>query len=127
MFGSDVWNRATNRAYLFAAAARTIRRVLADHARRRNAQKRSGGWRRLPIDHLLGCYADENLDLIELHEALERLEELNDRAAQVVTLRFFGGLTVWEVADHLGISVATAESDFRFARAWIRRAWGGGP
>lgn len=127
MFGSNLLSRAPNRAYLFAAAARAMRRILADHARRRNARKRGGGRERLPIDLLLSHYEDQGLDLVDLNEALEQLEKQNDRASQVVTLRFFGGFTVQEVADHLGISVATAESDFRFARAWIRRACEGRP
>ena len=127
MFGSNLLSQAPNRTNLFAAAAQAMRRLLADHARRRNAQKRGGGRERLPIDQLLSYYEDQKLDLVALHEALEQLEKLNDRAGQVITLRFFGGFTVEEVADHLGVSVATAESDFRFARAWIRRVWEGSP
>lgn len=127
MFGSNLLTRASNRAYLFAAAAQAMRRTLTDHARRRNAQKRGGGRERLPIDLLLSYYEDQQLDMVDLNEALEQLEKQNDRASQVVTLRFFGGFTVQEVADHLGISITTAESDFRFARAWIRRVWEGKP
>jgi RNA polymerase sigma-70 factor (ECF subfamily) len=109
-----------NRRYLYAAAAQAMRQVLVDHARRRNAGKREGNRSRVPLDHVLTGFEEQGLDVIDLHNALERLAESHPRQAQVVTLRFFGGLSVPEVVETLGVSDTTAESDWRFARAWLR-------
>jgi RNA polymerase sigma factor (TIGR02999 family) len=117
----DTFGRAPNRAYLFGAAARAMRQALVDHARERNASKRGGGRRRLSLDAVLLYFQEQDVDVLALHEALDRLAALDDRQAQVVTLRFFGGLTVPEIAAHLGVSVSTVESDFRIARAWLRQ------
>jgi RNA polymerase sigma factor (TIGR02999 family) len=118
---ADALRRAPNRAYLFGAAARAMRQVLVDHARQRNAGKRGGGQRRLPLDAVLLYFQEQRVDVLTLHEALDRLAVLDERQSQVVTLRFFGGLTVPEIAEQLGVSVSTVESDFRVARAWLRR------
>jgi RNA polymerase sigma factor (TIGR02999 family) len=117
----DVLGRAPNRAYLFGAAARAMRQILVDHARRRKAEKRGGERGRLSLDAVLLSFEERHLDVVALHEALERLAGLHERQSQVVTLRFFGGLTVEEIAGQLGVSVSTVESDFRIARAWLRQ------
>jgi RNA polymerase sigma factor (TIGR02999 family) len=117
----EALRQAPNRAYLFGAAARAMREVLVDHARRRRAEKRGAGRQRLPLDAVLLYFEEQKVDVLALHDALERLAALNERQSQVVTLRFFGGLTVPEVAEHLGVSVSTVESDFRVARAWLRQ------
>jgi RNA polymerase sigma factor (TIGR02999 family) len=109
-----------NRRYLFAAAAQAMREVLVDHARRRGAAKREVGRARVPLDEVLVAIEGQGLDVIALHEALDRLAHAHPRPAQVVTLRFFGGLPVPEVAEALGVSVTTVESDWRFARAWLK-------
>jgi RNA polymerase sigma-70 factor, ECF subfamily len=116
---------APNRAYLFAAAAVAMRRILVEHARKRRSQKRGGNRVRVPLDEVLDGYEGQNVDVIALHEALERLVQEHPRQAQVVTYRFFGGLPVPEVAEVLRISVTTAESDWRFARAWLKGQLGG--
>jgi RNA polymerase sigma factor (TIGR02999 family) len=115
-----------DRRHLYAAAAQAMRQVLVDHARRRNAGKREGHRARVPLDHMLTSFDEQGLDVIDLHQALDRLARSHPRQAQVVTLRFFGGLSVPEVVEILGVSDTTVESDWRFARAWLRGQLGGG-
>jgi RNA polymerase sigma factor (TIGR02999 family) len=109
-----------DRGCLLAAAAVAMRRVLVDHARRRNAARREGGWARRPLDEALAYFEERGLDVLALHEALDRLAGEHPRPAQVVDLRYFAGLPVPEVAEVLGVSVTTVEGDWRFARAWLR-------
>ncbi len=117
----DALSHAPNRAYLFAAAARAMRQVLVDHARERSALKRGGDRTRVPLDDVLERFEERHLDVLALDEALARLAALHPRHSEVVTLRFFGGLTVAEVAQCLGVSVGTVEADFRKASAYLRR------
>jgi RNA polymerase sigma factor (TIGR02999 family) len=105
-----------------ALAARTMRNVLVDHARRRAAAKRGGERQRVTLDEGLAFLARGELDVLALHEALERFAALDERAARVVELRFFGGLTEPEAAEALGVSLRTVEGDWRMARAWLREA-----
>lgn len=114
-----VFDEAADRSYLFASAARAMREVLIDHARRRAAGRRGGGRHRVPLDAAVDYFQSEGLDIFGVHEALDRLAELNGRQAQVMTLRYFGGLTVAEVAAALGVSTVTVERDWRVARAWL--------
>jgi RNA polymerase sigma factor (TIGR02999 family) len=114
-----------NGRYLLAAAAQAMRQVLVDHARRRRAQKRDGERARVPLDQALADFEERGLDVIALHETLEHLARAHPRQAQVVDLRFFGGLSVPEVAAALGVSDTTVEGDWRFARAWLRGRLGG--
>jgi RNA polymerase sigma factor (TIGR02999 family) len=120
LLGDAVFDKAPDRSYLFAAAARAMREVLVDHARRRAADRRGGGRHRMPLDLVVDYFEAQNLDIIAVHEALDRLTELNERQGQVMTLRYFGGLTVPEVSAALGVSVVTVERDWRLARAWLR-------
>jgi RNA polymerase sigma factor (TIGR02999 family) len=101
------------------------RQVLIDHARRRGAAKREAGRARVPLDEALVALQEQGLDVLALHEALDRLAQAHPRPAQVVTLRFFGGLSVPEVAAALAVSDTTIESDWRFARAWLKGQLGG--
>ena len=119
-------NRSADRGYFFAAAAQAMRQVLVDHARRRRAAKRDGGRRRVPLDQVLQYFDDRRLDVLALHEALDRLMTLDERQGLVVSLRFFAGLSAPEVADVLDVSVGTIEGDWRIARAWLRGQLGGG-
>ena len=96
-------------------------------ARRRRVRKREGHRARVPLDQALASFEGQSLDVIALHEALERLAQAHPRQAQVVDLRFFGGLSVPEVAEVLEVSGTTVESDWRFARAWLRGQLGGSP
>jgi len=114
------------RAHFFAVAAKAMRYVLLDHARRRRAEKRGGVMRRLSLDEtaLVAVESDENL--LALDEALTRLAASDERAARIVELRYFGGLTDEEAAAVVGVSEATAKRDLRFARAWLSAALGVG-
>jgi RNA polymerase sigma factor (TIGR02999 family) len=118
---------APDRRYLFTAIAQAVRRVLVDHTRGRGASKRPGSSTRIPLDVDLTAFDEKNVDVVALHESLERLARAHPRQAQVVELRFFGGLSVPEIADTLGVSDTTVESNWRFARAWLRGQLGGTP
>jgi RNA polymerase sigma factor (TIGR02999 family) len=116
-----VISQAPNRGYLFAAAAQAMRRVLVEHARAKAALVRGGEWQRVALDDVVDSMAAQHIDVLALHEALERLGELHPRQCQVIEMRFFGGFTYPEIAEQLGIAIATAEGDFRMARAFLRR------
>jgi RNA polymerase sigma factor (TIGR02999 family) len=107
-----------DRAHFFAVAARLIRRILIDHARRRHAEKRGGGAPRLTVENV-ALPAPQNLDVIALDDALDALAALDAAQAQVVELRFFAGLTIPETAEALQISTATVERDWITAKAWL--------
>jgi RNA polymerase sigma-70 factor, ECF subfamily len=121
LLGESVFDKAEDRNFLYASAARAMREVLIDHARRRGARRRGGGQRRVPLDSVVDYFEEQRVDVIAVHEALDRLAELNERQSQVMTLRYFGGLTVPETATALGVSVVTIERDWRLARAWLSR------
>jgi RNA polymerase sigma-70 factor (ECF subfamily) len=125
LLGGEALADVPDRRYLFAAAVRAMRQVLVDHARRRRALKRDGRRVRVPLDRALATLEERGLDVIALHEALEHLAREHPRQAQVVDLRFFGGLSIPEVAAALGVSDTTAEGDWRLARAWLRGRLGG--
>jgi RNA polymerase sigma factor (TIGR02999 family) len=117
---ADVLRRADNRAYLFGAAARALRCVLIDYARRREAGRRGGGARRVPLlDEALDRYEAKGLDLPALHEALEELRRLHPRQCQVVDEYHFGGFTLREIAGRLGVSEATVCLDLKRAQLWL--------
>ena len=109
-----------DRAHFFAMAARLMRRVLVDHARARGYPKRGGGARRVSFDEALPVAAPSS-DVVAVDEALQALERQDPRKAHVVELRFFGGLSVDETAEALGVSPQTVMRDWRLAKAWIRR------
>ena len=108
-----------NRAHFFAVAGQQMRRILIDHARARQAEKRGGGDVRLSLTDAGDLVAPRDEQLVELDAALRQLEELDPRSARVVELRFFAGLTEKEAAEVLGISLATLKRDWDFARAWL--------
>jgi len=105
--------------YFYGVAANTMRRVLVDHARRRRRLKRGGDHRRVPIDPELLSADPSMLDLVELDDALGRLEAISPRRAKVVELRFFGGLSVEAAARMLDVSPATVKREWDSARAWL--------
>jgi len=109
-----------NRAHFFGIAASMMRRVLVDHARRRQAEKRDAGGFRLTLQLGEAFEAARDPELLELDQALGRLERLDADQARVVELRFFGGLTVEETAVVLGISTATVKREWRTAKAFLR-------
>lgn len=118
--------RWQNRAHFFAVSAQLMRRILVDFARSRNYQKRGGGAERVSLDEAMAVAPERGADLLALDEALTRLQSLNPRQAQVVELRYFGGLSEEETAEALKISVRTVRRDWNFARAWLHRELTGG-
>src|SRR6185369_5101916 len=109
------------RRHFFAVAAQTMRRVLVDLARRREADKRGAGAVFVPLCDGDGPAQERSADLLHLDDALTALERFDLRKSQVVELRFFGGLTIEETAETLGLSHATVERDLKLARAWLRK------
>jgi len=108
-----------NRSQFFATAAVLMRRMLIDHARRRNAAKRGGPGLKLPLDEAMGVSDDHCEELIALDEALTRLSEWDPRLSRIVEMRFFAGLTEEEIGEALGISPRTVKRDWQVARAWL--------
>lgn len=111
------WN---GRAHFFGAAAQAMRRMLVDRARRAGRQKRGGGRKPLTIDDQVVAPEERSEEVLALDQALGELEKLDARKADVVCLRFFGGLSVVEVARVLEVSEATVKDDWSFARAWLK-------
>jgi RNA polymerase sigma factor (TIGR02999 family) len=112
-----------NRAHFFAIASRSIRRIVIDRARERLAQKRGGGAAHISIEQLdVESLGEEQADvLVGLDEALSRLAAVDPRQGEVVTYRFFGGLTIEETAEVLGVSPATVKREWAMAKAWLHR------
>ena len=119
LLGEAVFDRALDRNFLLSAAARAMREILVDHARHRSATRRGSNWKRVPLDSVVDYFEAQDIDVAEVHEAVARLTTLDARQGQAITLRYFGGLTVPEVAEALQVSVATVERDCRLARAWL--------
>lgn len=109
-----------NRAHFFAVAAEVMRKILIDHARKKNAQKRDGG-QKILLDEAVSLSRETPLDLIKLEDALNALEKLDPRQAKIVELRFFGGLSIEETAYVLKVSETTVRRDWTFAKAWFQR------
>lgn len=112
----------SDRAHFFAVAARVMRHVLVDYARRKNAEKRGGGAVRVSLQEEMAVEEPRFDDLLALDEALTALSEHDERMGQVVEHRFFGGMTVRETAEALGVSVRTVERDWTRAKAYLYRA-----
>jgi RNA polymerase sigma factor (TIGR02999 family) len=108
-----------NRAHFFGIAAHLMRRVLIDHARGHVRDKRGGGAEAVPLEEDLVFSAEKSADFLELDSALERLAAIDARQAKIVEMRFFGGLTVEETAEVLGISAKTVKRDWTVAKAWL--------
>jgi RNA polymerase sigma factor (TIGR02999 family) len=104
-----------------AFAAKAMRNLLVDHARARGRQKRGGGRQKLSLDEALVPDEEQNRQLVDLNEALQRFSQLDARKGQVVELRYFGGLSIPETAEILGVSPATVKRDWEVARAWLLR------
>ncbi|MEZ5465649.1 MAG: ECF-type sigma factor [Lysobacteraceae bacterium] len=113
-----------NRRHFFGAASRAMRQVLVDRARRRHSDKRGSGVRPLSLDHALGIPVADEAELLVLDDALRRLEALDPQAARVVELRYFGGLTLEQTAEVIGIHPSTVSSEWAHARAWLRQHMG---
>jgi len=111
------WN---SRGHFFAAAAEAMRRILVENARRKGSLKRGAGFQRIELGLAEARIEVPAEELLELHEALEKLEAKDPRKAQLVKLRFFAGLTIDQAAQALGISTSTADNDWAYARSWLR-------
>jgi RNA polymerase sigma factor (TIGR02999 family) len=116
-------DRATyrDRGHFFAVAAQTMRRLLVDHARGRQRDKRGGGQVKVSLDEGLGLSSGADADVLAVDQALTRLEALDPEQARIVELRFFGGLSVEEVAGQLGMSKRAVEAEWTMIAAWLRR------
>ena len=108
-----------NRTHFFAVAARLMRQILVDHARRAQAEKRGGGITIVGIDDVSPAVAPDTVDVLALDQALDALASMEERLCRVVELRFFAGLTIDETAEALEVSTATVERDWVVAKAWL--------
>ena len=115
-----------NRAQFFGIAAQMMRRILINHARERNAQKRQGYATKVSLDEAVSLFESREVDLVALDEALDKLAALDAQQAQIVELRFFGGLTIEEAAEVMAISPATTKREWEAAKLWLRRQLGSG-
>ena len=113
------WN---SRGHFFAAAAEAMRRILVDQARRKLSLRRGGNLQRRPIEDRQIEAPQPSMDLLAVHEALERFQDVDAAAAQIVKLRYFAGLTIPQAAEALGISTSTADRSWAYARAWLHAA-----
>ena len=111
--------RWQNRAHFFAVAARAMRQILVSYARSQQSQKRGGGAFKVDLDEAALASPEESKEIVDLHEALEQLSALDSRKAQVVELKYFGGLNYEEIAEVLKISRITARRDWEFAKVWL--------
>lgn len=109
------------RGHFFGCAARAMRQILVDHARERAAQKRGGGWERVTLGGIIGEADPFVAEILDLHEALEKLSTKDEDLARLVELRFFAGLTLDEAADARGVSRRKAAKDWSVARLWLQR------
>lgn len=109
-----------NRSHFYALAARMMRRILVDHANARSAAKRGGGGAKLPLDDVIVIAPQTGEDILELHEALNQLAELDSRKADILELHYFGGLTYEEMGEVLDLSSSTLDREIRFSKAWLR-------
>ena len=109
-----------NRSHFFGIAARLMRRILVDDARKRNSAKRGGSLIQVPLDEQASVAQEQAANVTALDEALKRLETIDSRQGQIVELRFFGGLNIEQTADVLKVSPGTVMRDWTFARAWLR-------
>ena len=110
-----------NRAHFFGVAARAMRHILVDYARSKQRKKRGGMAERITLTENLGAAANRSEEIVALDDALKQLGALDGRKAQVVEMKFFGGLTTDEIAEVLRISPETVKRDWRFARTWLLR------
>jgi RNA polymerase sigma factor (TIGR02999 family) len=111
-----------DRSHFYGVAARVMRQILVDSARARGAAKRGGGHKITLDERVAAPGTGEDWDFLDLHDALDKLESQHPRTAQVVELRYFGGLQLEEIAGYLSISLATVKRDQAIGEAWLRRA-----
>jgi len=125
LLGDPAVRGRADRRYVFAAAMRAMQRILVERARARNRLKRGGGWTRLPLDAVLDYFEDQHIDVLEFHDALERLSSWDERWAETIRMRYFMRMTIDEIARRHRLSTSTIESDLALARGWLRRELSG--
>ncbi|HEV7890039.1 MAG TPA: sigma-70 family RNA polymerase sigma factor [Pyrinomonadaceae bacterium] len=108
-----------NRAHFFGVAAQMMRRILVDHARAHEAEKRGGEFQKLSLDENIDVSGERDVNLVALDDALNLLAEIDPQKMKIVELRFFGGLSVEETAEVLGVSAPTVKRQWRMAKAWL--------
>lgn len=109
-----------NRVHFFSIAAQMMRRILSNYARDRKTDKRGGGLYKVSLNKAVNFFEEKDVGIEALDEALNRLAVFDERQSQIVELRFFGGLTIEEVAEVLSISISTVKREWRIAKAWLR-------
>jgi len=119
LVNADDAQRWNGRGHFFGAAAEAMRRILIDHARRKQSHRRGGGLAREPLKSVEIAAPEPDVDLLAVHEALSRFEAIDQPKAELVKLRYFAGLTIPEAAETLGISTTTADRYWAYARAWL--------
>ena len=110
-----------NRAHFFGVSAQLMRRILVDYARSRRYTKREGQWLQVPLNEAVALFRDQQTDIVALDDALRALADIDPRKSRVVEMRFFGGLSVKEVAEVLNISTESVLRDWRLAKVWLLR------
>ena len=120
LVGSDVEVHWNGRAHFFGAAARAMQRILVENARRKKSLKAGGDKQRVELSPAAAQVRGGSVDVLEVDEALRKLESEDERKAELVRLRFFAGLTLEEAARALGVSLSTANNDWAYAKAWLR-------
>ncbi|MFT4648570.1 MAG: RNA polymerase sigma factor (TIGR02999 family) [Glaciecola sp.] len=120
LMGVNATPRWQDRQHFIRLAARAMRNILVDHARKRGAVKRGGPSEPVPLDQVIASFEEQSLDVLALHECLEKLQEVDAELAKLVELRFFAGLTIDETAKVMEQSPATVERRWKVARMWLR-------
>lgn len=117
------WEKVSwqNRAHFFAVSAQVMRHILVDHARKKKAEIHGGNLQKLALDEAISFSQSREVDLVDLDDALQELEKLDERQSKIVELRFFAGLSIEETAHALGVSTMTVSRDWNFAKAWLFR------
>ncbi len=110
-----------NRAHFFGVSAQLMRRILVDYARSRRYTKREGQWRQVPLNEAVALFRDPQTDIVALDDALHALADIDPRKSRVVEMRFFGGLSIKEIAEVLNISTDSVQRDWRLAKVWLLR------
>ena len=120
LVGSDQEIHWNGRGHFFGAAARAMQRILVENARRKQSLKAGGDYQRVELSEAATEVHRRQIDVLEVNEALEKLESKDHRKAELVRMRYFAGLTLEEAAKALGISVSTADNDWAYAKTWLR-------
>ena len=118
--GGEAQQNWDSRGHFFGAAAEAMRRILVEQARRKRSLKGGGEHNRVEMSDVAAEMTSDSTDLVELDSALKKFEEVHPRKAQLVKLRFFGGLTIDRAADALGVATSTADADWAFAKGWLK-------